>query len=359
MSTVEELDELRTVARRVFAAHGDDPGALAEALGSLGWPALGVPSAAGGLGAGAGASSIVLAEAGAHGAPGTPASTLLCALALAAGGRPEHDPWLETLVAGERRGALVLSGPGGRLGVPGLIDPSGPGLAVDGVGGFVADAEGADVLVVAVARDGRTELVVVEGDEPGVVVVDQPVWDPTRRFATVTLCRAPIIAPPLVGGPALVEHLVSLAAWTLACDSTGLAERCLTQLVAYGSERHQFGRPIGSFQAWKHRCADLYIAVAEAQMAVRRVNAVLDAGALGDPVRDPVGLALAASTAKFVAGDNALAVAESAVQLHGAIAYTAEFGLHRLLKRAALSRVLLGTSEDHADRAAAALLSGP
>ena len=156
----------------------------------------------------------------------------------------------------------------------------------------------------------------------------------------------------------------------LACDSVGVADRCLQMTVEYGLQRRQFDRQIGSFEAWKHRCADLFILVQEARMSLRQANAALagagpeSTSARGAPVATAVAtdspeVVFATSAAKFLGADNAVEVAGSALQLHGAIGFTWEHDLHLLLKRALVNRSLFGDSAFHRERAARALLAPP
>ena len=130
----------------------------------------------------------------------------------------------------------------------------------------------------------------------------------------------------------------------IACDSLGVAEAMLAATVDYASVRHQFGRPIGSFQAVKHACADMLV-----QLAVARqlVSAAVDSLATGDDA------GIASSMAKSYACTAAVDVAGKAMQLHGGIGYTWESGVHVYLKRAMLNRSLYGSPAWHRKRLAA------
>ena len=141
---------------------------------------------------------------------------------------------------------------------------------------------------------------------------------------------------------------LGLGAYGLACDSLGVAERVLEMTTAYGRERVQFDRPIGSFQAWKHRCADLFIQVEASRAALRAATWALDHNADDASAR--------VSAAKFICGDGATLVAGDGVQLHGGIGYTWEHDMHLFQKRAKLNQALFGDSDYHRDRLAAAIL---
>jgi len=142
------------------------------------------------------------------------------------------------------------------------------------------------------------------------------------------------------GDPAdAVRRLHERAAVAVACDSLGVAEAMLAATVSYVKVRHQFDRPIGSFQAVKHACADMYVAIAVSrQLVAAAVQAVAD----GRP-----DAAVAAAMAKSYACSTAVDVAGKAMQLHGGIGYTWESGIHVYLKRAALNRSLFGAPTAH------------
>ncbi len=197
---------------------------------------------------------------------------------------------------------------------------------------FVPDAEGADrVLLIG---DGGVSVAEV-------VVTPQPVLDETRRLATVS-----------AGGAEEMEHLRfrtdpaaairglrDRAAVAVACDSIGLSEAMLSATVAYAKVRHQFGRPIGSFQAVKHACADMLTTLSVSRQLV---SAAVEAVATDRP---DAGVAVA--MAKSHACGAAVGIAGKAMQLHGGIGYTWESGIHVYLKRAALNRSLFGSPVAH------------
>ena len=195
---------------------------------------------------------------------------------------------------------------------------------------FVPDAEGAD----------RVLLVTDRGVVDAAVVEPQPVLDETRRLATVSAKADAGIEMAFHGDPAAaVARLLQRAAVAIACDSLGLSEAMLSATVEYAKVRHQFGRPIGSFQAVKHACADMAVKIAVAR---RLVAAAVDAVAEGRPDAG-VAVAMAKSHACAAAVD----IAGKAMQLHGGIGYTWESGIHVYLKRAALNRSLFGSPAAH------------
>jgi alkylation response protein AidB-like acyl-CoA dehydrogenase len=216
----------------------------------------------------------------------------------------------------------------------------------------VADALPADVLLVP--ADGvPNALYLVEATAPGVHRTPVTSLDMTRQLCDVTLDGAP--ARQLAVGQAAeaaVDAGLLAGATVLAAEELGLAQRCLDMTVAYLKERHQFARPIGSFQALKHRLADLWTMITQARAASRYAAACL---ADGDPDA-PVAVALA----KSACGDAAIAAAQECVQMHGGIGFTWEHPAHLYLKRAKASSVLFGTPGAHrAALAALVNLPGP
>ena len=196
---------------------------------------------------------------------------------------------------------------------------------------FVPDAEGADRVLLITDR-GVTET--------AVTVTPQPVLDETRRLATVSAQADAGSVMQFEGDPTdALARLRQRGAVAIACDSLGLCEAMLSATVAYAKVRHQFDRPIGSFQAVKHACADMAVKIAVAR---RLVGAAVDAVAEGRP---DAGVCVA--MAKSYACGTAVDIVGKAMQLHGGIGYTWESGIHVYLKRAALNRSLFGSPAAH------------
>jgi alkylation response protein AidB-like acyl-CoA dehydrogenase len=211
----------------------------------------------------------------------------------------------------------------------------------------VADALPADVLLVP--ADGVPfGLYAVDAGAPGVARAAVVSLDATRPLCDLAFDSAP--ARAVATGAAAAKAVASaLAAGTavLASEQLGVAQRCLDMTVTYLKERRQFARPIGSFQALKHRVADVWIQVAQARAAARYAAACL---ADGDPDA-PVAIALA----KAACGDAAVHAAQECVQMHGGIGFTWEHPAHLYLKRAKAASIAFGTADAH--RAALASLA--
>jgi alkylation response protein AidB-like acyl-CoA dehydrogenase len=196
---------------------------------------------------------------------------------------------------------------------------------------FVPDAEGADrVLLVT---DGGVVCAAAD-------VTPRPVLDETRRLAAVSATADAGDVLRFEGDPTVARAgLLQRAAVAIACDSLGLSEAMLSSTVAYAKVRHQFDRPIGSFQAVKHACADMAVKIAVAR---ELVGAAVDAVAENAP---DAGACVA--MAKSYACGTAVDIVGKAMQLHGGIGYTWESGIHVYLKRAALNRSLFGSPAAH------------
>jgi alkylation response protein AidB-like acyl-CoA dehydrogenase len=203
----------------------------------------------------------------------------------------------------------------------------------------VADALPADVLLVP-AEGVPNALYLVEATTPGVHRTPVVSLDMTRQLCDVSLDDAPARQVAVgAAAEAAVDAGLMAGAAVLAAEELGLAQRCLDMTVAYLKERRQFARPIGSFQALKHRLADLWTMITQARAASRYAAACLSDG---DPDA-PVAVALA----KSACAEAAVAAAQECVQMHGGIGFTWEHPAHLYLKRAKASSVLFGTPGAH------------
>lgn len=342
-SAVEE--ELRGELRAMLAERCAAPAVLARCetdepvdarlwatlAGEMGLAGLAVPEDLGGAGASLREAAVVLEELGRAVAP-VPylGCAVVAATALLCCGRPHL---VGDLGAGRRQVALA---------VPFAAAPEqGWAAAVTVRGGRlhgtvrgVADAITADVLLVpaghalhavdasVVRREQRTSL------------------DETRRLCDVILDGAPgeVLASGADAQDAVAAALTAGAA-LLASEQLGVAEWCLDTTVAYVAGRHQFGRPVGSFQAVKHRLADVWVEVTQARAVARYAAAC---AAAGDPQTR-----LAAALAQAHCGPVAVAAAEACVQLHGGIGMTWEHPAHLYLKRARSAALAFGAADTH------------
>ncbi len=216
---------------------------------------------------------------------------------------------------------------------------------VSGRAGIVVDGATADLVLVAARTGSGTTLLAVGSDAAGLERIPLTALDPTRRLAELRFDRTParLIGPDGQAGPAL-GRTADLAALYLAAEQLGGAARVLSTAVAYAGTRVQFGRPIGSFQAIKHRCADMLVDVESARSVVYH--------GLWTAAHDPAGLPVAASLARSIVSDAYQRVASHNIQIHGGIGFTWEHCAHLYLKRAKSSQLLFGSPARHRARLA-------
>lgn len=316
--------------------------AVAEDLGLAG---LLVPEAFGGAGATAREAAVALEELGRSVAP-IPflASAVLATTALTACGASEaRDAALTRLAAGTAVGTLA---------VPATMWPSvdfplsvtgahgDGGLLLTGAVTSVLAGDRADVLVVPAVVDGAPRLALVDGAAAGLSRTRTTTLDATRPLGTLTLDGVPAVAIADAGtAPAALRAALTAGAALLASEQLGVAERALEEAIDYLRTRHQFGRPIGSYQALRHRAADMWSDIAASRATARYAAASLADGSPDTPV--------AAALAQAYCADVAVHAAEDCVQLHGGIGFTWEHPAHLYVKRAMSSALLLGTADRH------------
>jgi alkylation response protein AidB-like acyl-CoA dehydrogenase len=309
-------------------------------LSDLGWPGVMIPEGDGGLGLGAVELLVIQEEMGYALAPSPLLSTVSAALLLVAAGTDEQrQRWLGPLARGEARGTVaVWDERSGWAPDRSEIETENGTLSATKVA--VPDAASADFVIVAGA-DGAHFL--VETGSPGVDIAPTKPLDPTRKVFTVQLDRAPVV--PLAGGHGeQVAHAYATIITALAAENVGVGQRAMEMAVAYAKDRKQFDRPIGSYQAVSHRCAQMLLEVEGARSLSYWAGWALD--------HEPSTAPRAASMAKAYAGDAGFRVAASALQVHGGIGFTWEHDLHFFLKRAKANAHAFGDSRWHRDRVA-------
>jgi alkylation response protein AidB-like acyl-CoA dehydrogenase len=342
----DEVDEeLRATVRGLLAARSPWSAVLARTespepydtklwttlVGEMGLAGLAVPESLGGAGAGWRQVAVVLEELGAAVAP-VPylGSAVLATATLLAAGETEL---LGKLASGEKSAALVVpfSSAAGQ--------PLSPTVSVlegvlDGTVTSVADAVTVDVLLVPTTE----ALYAVDASADGVTRTALSSLDMTRQVCDVAFSGASGIA--LAQGETAagaVTTALTTGAALLASEQVGLAQWCLDTTVDYLKNRYQFGRQVGSFQALKHRLADLWTRVAQARAVARHA-----AASIGTDDAE-----IAAALAQAYCSETAVLAAEECVQLHGGIGFTWEHPAHLYLKRAKSSAIALGTPDRH------------
>ncbi len=317
----DEQQEIQRTARELLAARYT-PAKLRELAESrsyddaiwseireLGWPGIAIPEEYGGQGLGMVELVILCEELGYVCAPSPFLSNAIAGLVIAEGGTDaQRARWLPGIASGEALGAAAL-------------DPNEPAL--------VADAQGAAVLVVPVGDGGG----LLEAKDARIEPLE--LIDATRSYARVSASQA----EPIAVETGLYRGMVATCG-----ELVGLSQKALEMAVVYAKEREQFGRPIGSYQAVSHRCANMLYDVEEARSLTYYAAWCADA--------EPESLMLAAHMAKARASDTATSVTNAALQVFGGIGFTWEHDLHFLLKRAEVMSQLLGTATQHRGRVA-------
>ncbi|MFN4088583.1 MAG: acyl-CoA dehydrogenase family protein [Alphaproteobacteria bacterium] len=346
----DEQKQLREQARRFLEdrcggargararLEGAPPDAvLWKGLADLGWAGTAIPEEYGGVGLGYVDLCVIAEELGRFVAPVPFSSSVyLAAEAILRGGdEAQKRRWLPSLASGETIATLALS-EGPRPAGAGNLATRFDGGAVTGVKMPVLDADTAQLAVVA-ARDaaGGTALCLVDLRGPGVAVEAVESIDPSRSHARVTLERAP--AEPLAAaqGWRTVDQVLDAAAVLFAFEQVGGADRCLEMARDFALERHAFGRPIGSYQAIKHKLADVWVA-----NEIARSNAYYGAWALANDAAD---LPVAAATARVGASEAFWLAAKENIQTHGGMGFTWELDCHLYYRRANLLGLQIGS----------------
>jgi alkylation response protein AidB-like acyl-CoA dehydrogenase len=318
--------------RAHLASGGPYDAKLWQAIVDQGWMAVELAEERGGLGLGMVEVAVLLEQVGRHTAPVPYLPSLLALGALvgaAERGVGDAEQWIEPLRTGTAVGCVAWSQAAAAI-------QAGRDSTLSGRSDPVIAAPVADVAVV-VAGD---ELFAVDLSPAGRPVAE-PSMDLTRSLAWLAVDRTPAIR---LGGVEAVEELLDRGATAYAAEMLGGAGRVLEMTSQYAKDRVQFGKPIGSFQAVKHRCADMLVDVEGMRSTVWYAAWCLGAG-------DP-GASVAASTAKVWCSDASRRVMASGLQVHGGIGFTWEHDLHLFLKRSQLDQLSFGDAPWHRDRLA-------
>jgi acyl-CoA dehydrogenase len=353
----DDLKLLRHQARRFLAQHcpttavrrileGAEPydRGLWQAVAAMGWMGAAIPEAYGGAGLGHLGLCVLAEELGAALAPlPFSSSVYLASEAIVAGGSPaQRQAWLPRLAAGEAIGTLALAEGPGRADVRTLRTTFRGGV-LTGDKLPVADGDVADIAVVVAQGERGPELVLVDLRAAGVARAPIDTIDPSRSHARISFAGAPAEALAACDtGEALVKRVLDRAAVLFAFEQVGGAQRALEMARDYALQRYAFGRPIGSFQAIKHKLADVYVAT-----ELARSNAYYGAWALA---RNAAELPLAAATARVSANEAFFLAAKENIQVHGGMGFTWAFDCHLYYRRAKLLALALGSTRHWKER---------
>lgn len=336
-------------------AHDDG---LWRAIAEQGWTGLAVPEEHGGLGLGLVELAVVAEEAGRACLPGAFLSTLTAAaLVERAGSAEQRAKYLEPIAAGELKATVALLEEGANWDAGGVkleATRGGRGFSVTGKKLFVPDAGVADLLI-CVARDGDgLALLPVGRGAGGLDVKPMPSMDATRKLYEVAFDGVNVTESDALGADGdtrgALRGALEVATAALCAEMVGGMQWVLDQTVEYAKTRQQFGRPIGSFQAVQHQCADMLLMTESARSAAYYAAWALtegDASAGG-----------AVSMAKAYCSDAFREVANRGVQVHGGIGFTWEHDLQLYYRRSKSSETLFGDATFHRERIARLIVDG-
>ncbi|HMH75300.1 MAG TPA: acyl-CoA dehydrogenase family protein [Candidatus Udaeobacter sp.] len=328
-----------TRVRRILEGAAPYDVDLWKGMGEMGWMGTAIPETYGGAGFGYLELCVIAEELGRSLAPTPFASTIyLAAEALQiAGTEAQKKRWLPRIAQGEAIGCLALS-EGPRVTAPANLTTRADGARLTGAKVPVMDGDVADFAIVLAGQDDRRAgLYLVDLSGPGVTRASLATVDPTRSHARIALDGA--AAEPLgVAGQGwpLVERLLDRAAVLVAFEQVGGAQAALDMAREYALGRFAFGRQIASFQAIKHKLADMYVGI-----ELARSNAYYGAWALS---KDAPELGVAAAAARVAASEAYYHAAKENIQVHGGMGFTWEFDCHLHYRRAKLTGLMLGSA---------------
>ena len=329
----------------------DDPRGESQAMwkemAQLGWLGLSLPEEYGGSGLGMVESALVLEELGRAAYPGPFWPTMLAAHAIGEHGSSEQKKrWLPAIAGGDVHAALALLDADldwNPAAVATRAEKTATGWSLSGLKRYLAWGHVADVLLVPAQAPDGLALFLVEPGAPGLAWTPMMNMDPGTRLADLKLDRVPVRAEDRLGAPGTAAPallaLLRRGAVGAAAEMLGCSRRCLDMAVGYAKIREAFGQPIGSFQAIRHKCADMLLETENSHSAVYYAAWALDAAAED--------AATAASIAKAYVGDASRKVCSEAIQVHGGIGFTWEYDLHMYFKRAKALEAQYGDAEFH------------
>ncbi len=316
----------------------------------LGWVSLLVPEELGGgsvSGNGVEDLALVAEQTGRTVAPGPlhPVSTVLAGLADAQDG-DRHAEVVEALISGEAVASWAVYEPGQQwnpLQPNVTATPTATGFRIDGVKDRVEAGADSDLLLVVASVDGSPRQFLVRTDAPGVGVEVQRSVDLVKTYARITFSGVEVDESAAVGSaeqtPELIARQTQVALVLQCAETVGILDTVFDMTVQWGFDRHSFGRPLVSYQALKHKYADLKIWLEACRATTKAAVAKVETRAADAD--------LAVSIAKSYVSEHAPDMVQLCVQLHGGIGVTWEHDLHLYLRRVTLYRSMYGTPEEH------------
>ncbi len=342
-------------AKGIAEPNGFDPALWRAMTAEMGWAGLIVPEAHGGLGLGMVELAVLMEELGAALLPSPFESTVCLAaqLLLLSGDEKAQAQYLPRIAAGEITATVAVPEPSGEW-APEFIKSQyiveNGKFRLTALKQYVPFGDSADVVIVVARSKGSTgtdgiSLFAVPGDASGLERRMLVTMDQTRRQAAVTCENLELPVSAMIGeeggGFDVLAEVYRRAGVALAAFQVGAAQRCLDMTVDYTKERVQFGRPVGSFQAVKHKAADMMIAVESARSMTYYAAALADSNSSE--------FNESAAAAQVVSSETYFKVAGDAIQLHGGIGFTWEYDLHHYFKNARATEAVLGIPDAHRD----------
>jgi alkylation response protein AidB-like acyl-CoA dehydrogenase len=340
----DEKSSSSEVRRLMETAEGFDEAVWKQMAQELGLQGLAIPEMYGGQGASFVELGIAMEEFGRAlmCAPFFSSVCLAASAILNAGTDEQKQTLLPGIASGERIATLAIAEPNGSWNENAIACSESNGR-LTGEKSYVIDGMTAHSLIVAARGADGIGLYVADADADGVSREPLDVMDATRKQARVVLDSAPAMRLGDAGWPA-VEKTLRQAMVMLAAEATGGAQAALDMAVAYAKERHQFGRPIGQFQAIKHKCAEMLLKVESSKTAVYY--------AMWAAAEDNDELPIVSSLAKAYCTESFFQVASDNIQVHGGIGFTWEHDAHLYYKRAKSSELLFGDPVEHRSKIA-------
>ena len=338
------------VRERLADPTGYDEALWRQMADQLGLQGLAIPEEYGGAGFSFVELGIVLAEMGRAlvVSPFFASSVMAAQLLLAAADIDANKEYLPRLASGELIGTVAIAEDSGSwlpADVTTTATQSHDGWMISGHKSYVLDGAVADVLLVAARADGEVGIFGVDGTAPGVNRVPLDTMDQTRKQARIEFDDTPA---RLIGstdrGRRAVETMLDHAMIALSAESLGGTEKVLDMAVEYAKVREQFGRPIGSFQAIKHKCASMLVELESSRSAVYYALWAVSAADPEVPMLASLTKAFCTDTYLYACGEN--------LQIHGGIGFTWEHPAHLYLKRAKNAQLFMGSSDFHRQRLA-------
>ena len=340
------------VVRRAIDRESAFDSALWQSIADQGWTGLAVPEAFGGLGLGVVELAAVFEEAGRVCMPGPLLSTTFAAALLAQMNRAED---LQAIAAGERKATVAILEKGANWSLDAIqcaATPSRDAFVVTGEKHFVYDAETADLLLCVATAGGELCVLPIDRSANGVTIRRTPSMDETRKLSAIAFDNVSVDARHVLrDAGAAVQASIDVATVALCAEMVGGMQWILETSVEYAKTRQQFGKPIGSFQAVQHQCADMLMFTESSRSATYYAAWTL--------THDPAAAPLAVSIAKAYCSDAYREVGNRGVQVHGGIGFTWEHDLQLYYKRSKASEVLFGDATFHRERIARLVVDRP